>query len=175
MPPEPGQKVCKPWATHKPYSCAPKLPSNGQQFMWMRAVNLWSRLKSSCHDRACETTLRDHTYSTQTLVLLTRMPMVCSASFASFVVNCKRQTWHLNSQPFWYLTLVTSPFYLYLPLCTSYRHPVVLIAHFAHCHYSNIITMSQNVTQCHMMWQYVHGYNIIIDSVNWEPALPVMR
>ena len=110
-----------------------------------------------------------------TVVLLTWMPMVCSASFANFVVTCKRQTRHLSSQPFWYLTLVTSLFYLYLPLCTLYRHPVVLIAHFAHCHHSIIITMSQNDTQCCMMWQYVHGYNIITDSVDWEPALPIMR
>ena len=38
MPPEPGQKVCKPRATHKPYNRAPKLPSNGQQPLKTSAI-----------------------------------------------------------------------------------------------------------------------------------------
>ena len=33
----------------------------------------------------------------------------------------------------------------------------------------------QSLSRCHMMSQYVHGYNIIIDSVDWGPTLSIMR
>ena len=126
MPPEPGQKVCKPWATHKPYNCAPKLPLNGL------ANSLAHRAKSSGRIIYCGNNWWQNF-----------LPSLASCDLVA--LPC--YPWTFWCVPFSSDNLVFHSWGRVLPLlCTLYRCAVAPIAPFGLATTSVIVTMSHYVT-----------------------------